>query len=138
MLAALVMVGLGAVTVSGGLGAIARWRQAGRERELVVSWKRLGSALEKASARLGLDASKAPDPWVLASAPSDTLVSAGVDTLEAKVWKELSRRGREQGMDSLREALRRDRERLGLALAHCREGTRSAPSKWFLVGYPER
>ena len=128
----------GAVAVSSGLGAVARWRQAGRERELVVSWKRLGQALERASSRLGLDASVAPDPWVLASAPSDSVIRAAVDSLDAKVWKELARRGGGKGMDSLRQALRRDRERLGLALAHCREGTRSIPSKWFLVGYPER
>lgn len=138
LLATFALLGVGAITVASGLGALARWRQAGRDRELVVSWKRLGQALDRAAGRLGLDASTAPDPWALASAPTDSVARAGVDSLEARVWKELARRGREKGMDSLREDLRRDREKLGLALAHCREGTRSIPAKWFLVGYPER
>ena len=127
-----------AIAILCGLGAIARWRQAGRERELVVSWKRLGMALDRASARLGLDASAAPDPWEIAAAPTDSVIRAGVDSLDAKVWKELARRGKEKGIDSLREDLRRNRERLGLALAHCREGKKAIPAKWFLVGYPQR
>jgi hypothetical protein len=121
-----------------GYGALVRWRQSGRERELVLSWVRLGQGLVAASSRLGLDAAKAPEPWDLSSAPVDSVVRHRVDTLEAKVWKDLERRGREKGLDSLREALRRSRERAGLALAHCREGTRSAPSRWFLAGYPKR
>lgn len=132
------LAGIGAIAVCGGLGALARWRQANRERELVVSWKRLGRSLESAASRLGLDASAAPTPWVLASAPTDSVTRAGVDSLEARVWKELAHRGREKGMDSLREDLRREREQVGLAMAHCREGTRSIPAKWFLQGYPER
>jgi hypothetical protein len=121
-----------------GYGALVRWRQAGRERELVLSWVRLGQGLVAASSRLGLDAAKAPEPWDLSSAPVDSVVRRRVDTLEATVWKDLERRRHEKGLDSLQEALRRSRERAGLALAHCREGTRSAPSKWFLAGYPER
>ena len=121
-----------------GYGALVRWRQAGREWELVLSWVRLGQGLVAASSRLGLDAAKAPEPWDLSSAPVDSVVRRRVDTLEATVWKDLERRRHEKGLDSLQEALRRSRERAGLALAHCREGTRSAPSKWFLAGYPER
>jgi len=132
---ALVVMCAGAV---GAYGTLVRWRQAGRERELARSWVRLGQNLVAASSRLGLDAEKAPEPWDLSSAPVDSVVRRRVDDLEAKVWKDMERRGREKGLDSLREALRRSRERAGLALAHCREGTKSAPSKWFLAGYPER
>jgi hypothetical protein len=119
-------------------GALVRWRQAGRERDLALSWVRLGRSLVAASSQLGLDVSNAPQPWELASAPVDSMVRRRVDTLEASVWKAMERQGRKKGLDSLREALRRSRETAGLALAHCREGTRSAPSRWFLAGYPKR
>ena len=121
-----------------GMGTLARSRQATRERQLVVAWKHMGQSLVSAAGRLGLDAHRAPDAWELAVAPSDTQVQARVDSLETRIWKELTERQREPGMDSLREVLRRDRERLGLALAHCREGTRSFPSRWFLAGFPMR
>jgi len=119
-------------------GALVRWRQAGRERELALSWVHLGQNLVQASSRLGLDVANAPEPWELSSAPEDSSVRSRVDTLEAKVWKAMERQARKKGLDSLREALRRSREKTGLALAHCREGTKSAPSRWFLAGYPRR
>lgn len=121
-----------------GMGTLARSRQATRERQLVVAWKQMGLALVSAADRLGLDARKAPDAWELAAAPSDALVQSRVDSLESRIWKELSERKGGHGIDSLRETLRRDRERLGLALAHCREGTHSIPSRWFLAGFPSR
>jgi len=119
-------------------GTLVRLRQAGRERELALSWVRLGQNLVAASSHLGLGAEEAPEPWELSSAPVDSVVRRRVDSLEAKVWKEMERKGRDKGLDSLRESLRRSRERAGLALAHCREGTKSAPSRWFLAGFPKR
>ena len=121
-----------------GMGTLARSRQATRERQLVVAWKTMGLSLISAAGRLGLDAQNAPDAWDLAQAPSDSVVQTRVDSLESHVWKELSDRKGETGIDSLREALRRDRERLGLALAHCREGTHSFPTKFYLRGFPQR
>jgi hypothetical protein len=126
------------VLVGIGSAAISRTRQAHRERELVLAWKTMGWSLNRAASRLGLDCSKCPDAWDLASAPSDTAVQARLDSLEARVWRQMGERKGERGLDSLREGLRRDREHLGLALAHCRQGTRSIPSKWFLAGFPSR
>jgi len=115
-----------------------RLRQAEREKELTVSWEGLGTSLRIAATRLGVDESGSPDAWELSRAPSDPGVQARLDSLEARVWRELGRRGRGSGLDSLREGLRRQREHQGLALAHCRAGTASAPARWVLWGYPRR
>ena len=115
-----------------------RFLQAEHEKELTVSWEGLGTSLRMAAARLGVDGSGSPDAWELSLAPSDPVVQVRLDSLEAKVWRELARRGRGAGMDSLREGLRRARERQGLALARCRAGTGSVPSRWVLWGYPRR
>jgi hypothetical protein len=115
-----------------------RFRQAEHEKELTVSWVRLGQTIQGAAVRLDVDASDFPGAWEFRRGPDDPVLRARVDSLDARVWRELARRGRQSGLDSLREVLRRDRERLALALAQCREGTRSAPSRWVLLGYPRR
>jgi hypothetical protein len=115
-----------------------RFRQAEHEKDLTLSWVHLGRTVHDASLRLGVEASDFPEVWELHRAADDPLVRARLDSLDARVWRELARRGREHGLDSLREALRRDREQVALALAHCRSGTRSAPSRWVLMGYPRR
>jgi hypothetical protein len=126
--------------LAGGANAVvrARVRQARRERALVEAWVALGVGLRGSASRLGVDLGNAPDSWELSKAPSEPSVQARVDSLESRVWAELSRRGRGSNLDSLREALRRDRENEALALAHCREGTGSRIYGWILWGYPPR
>jgi hypothetical protein len=115
-----------------------RFRQAGSELELADSWVHLGRSVHEAADRLDVDAKDLPGAWELSRAADDSLVRMRLDSVDARVWRELARRGGKSGLDSTREALRRDREQVALALAECRVGTRSAPSRWVLLGYPRR
>lgn len=120
-----------------------RARQALLDRELVQSWQRLGNGLSAALARLDQPADPALDPQSLAFAVSDTAIQARlgklgdrVDSLCAAPAGAVANSRPE--LDSMREALRRDRQGLGLAIANYRGERRSFLGAWLLAGYPER
>lgn len=132
-IAAVVAMGIGAA----GWVVLQRWQQVNRERELRLAWVEIGRSLVRADARFHLNEADFPDEWELLRAADDTNIVRRLDSAEQRIWKTISKRPKENGIDSLREALRRQRERQGLALAHCR-GNRSSWGKWILAGFPER
>lgn len=122
-----------------GWAVLARYRQVQREHELALAWIDLGHALDRTTVRLNLPREGFPDAWELTRAAESPDVQARLDSAEARIWQAVS----EQkppfvGADSLREDLRRKRERQGLALAHCRTGREGWVGHWALRGFPNR
>lgn len=129
------------------IGAVAaayhlRSRQSELDRELSQSWLELGDGLDRAAAFLRDSTRTGLDPELLSKAAGDTAVQARLESLGSRVDSICRNRGGLRGdsgsIDSLRESIRRDRERVGLVLAHYREERHSLLGKWLLKGFPER
>lgn len=126
-----------------GLGALhLRARQAMLDQELSQSWQDLATDLAAASAVLGESADPALEPERLASVASDTALQNRLgrrgDRLDSLCRSRAGRRQSGPDLDSLREAVRRGRERVGLAVANYRGERHSFPGTWVLKGFPER
>jgi len=124
------------------IGALAaayhlRARQSELDQELSMSWLKLGRGLDAASAFLRDSSRLDLGPDALAKAAVDTAVQARLEGFGARIDSICRKRGGAQ-VDSLRESIRRDRERVGLVLAHYREERHSLLGKWILKGFPER
>lgn len=119
-----------------------RSRQALLDREITHSWQILGEGLRGACGRLGV----APDPALearsLLGILSDSLAQARIDSIGNHLdsaCRTMASSGKDAvAFDSIRESVRRDRERLGLALARYREERNSVLGGWLLEGFPER
>jgi len=131
----------------GGLGCAAaafhlRSRQAILDQELSHAWQDLALGLREAGVRLGEPVAPELDPRRLASILSDTAAQSRLDAIGSRLDSICRIRSDAAavagGLDSLREAVRRDRERLGLALARYREERRSFLGRRLLAGFPDR
>lgn len=128
-----------------GSGAVAirmRSHQAVLDQELSQAWLQLGTGLRAATDFLG----EAPDPQLdanrLSDAKTDTASQARLGAIGSRI-DSLCRASDSLDidaatLDSLRESIRRDRERVGLALAHYRGERQSFLGKWLLRGFPDR
>lgn len=119
-----------------------RSRQAILDQELSHAWQRLALGLRDACARLDEPVDQALDPRRLADILSDTAAQSRLDAVGSRLDSICRNRsgapGVPGGLDSLREAVRRDREQLGLALARYREERNSFLGKKLLRGFPDR
>lgn len=118
-----------------------RARQAILDQELSHAWQRLALGLRAACARLEEPVDQALEPRRLADILSDTAAQSRLDAIGSRldsICRDRSGASSSGGLDSLREAVRRDREQLGLALARYREERRSFLGRRLLVGFPER
>ncbi len=132
----------------GALGAVAaafhlRSRQAVLDQELSHAWQNLALGLREACARLDEPVDPALDPRRLADILSDSAAQSRIDAIGSRLDSICRNRSVAEsasggGLDSLREAVRRDRERLGLALASYREERRSFLGRRLLQGFPDR
>ena len=119
-----------------------RSRQARLDQELSQAWMRLGSGLRDAAQFVHLASDPVFEPRELAMAASDSSIQARLDLIGNRidsVCRAEDGKGRDsESLDSLRESVRRDRERLGLALARYREEKDSFLGKRLLAGFPTR
>lgn len=119
-----------------------RARQSFLEQELSQSWQDLGAGLATALHRLDVPADSMLDPQRLADAVTDTTIQAHLGALGDRIdslCREIQRTGSDRlDFDSLRESLRRDRQKLGLAIANYRGERHSLLGDWVLWGFPER
>jgi hypothetical protein len=128
----------------GGVGSAIhlRARQSDLEQELSQAWQDLGAGLAAALHRLEAPADPLLDPQRLADAVVDTSIQSHLGALGDRIdslCREIRRTGSERmDFDSLRESLRRDRQKLGLAIANYRGERRSLLGEWVLWGFPER
>lgn len=138
MLPVLTVVGATLVALVAG-AILLRWQQVGRERELSQSWRQVGRVLDQAAVALSLSREGFPDAWEMGRAADDERVRTRLDSAEARIWRAVSnRRPPWPSADSLREVLRRARERQGLALADCRTNRDSWLGSRVLEGFPRR
>lgn len=126
-----------------GLGALhLRARQALLDQELSQAWQDLATDLAAASTLLGEPPDPALEPERLGSVVSDTALQNRLgrrgDRLDSLCRSRTGRKESGADLDSLREAVRRGRERVGLAVANYRGERRSFPGAWVLQGFPER
>jgi len=119
-----------------------RSRQSELDRELSQSWLNLGAGLDAAAVYLDDSIRTGLEPELLSKAASDTFVQARLEGMGSRIDSICRQRGGSPGdsgrIDSLRESIRRDRERVGLALARYREERHSWMGRTLLQGFPER
>ncbi len=119
-----------------------RARQALLEQELSQSWQDLATGLSAAAALLGEPADPVLEPENLASVAADTVLQGRLgrrgDRLDSLCRSRRGTPGSGPDLDSLREAVRRGRERVGLAIANYRGDRHSFPGTLVLKGFPER
>lgn len=119
-----------------------RSRQVGLEQELSQAWQRLGIGLRDAARHLHRPSDSVFDPRELARAASDTAIQSRLGAIGNRLDSICRARDgagkNSESLDSLRESVRRDRERLGLALARYREEKNSFLGKRLLAGFPTR
>ncbi len=128
-----------------GAGAAAfhvRSQQALLDQEVFQAWQRLGAGLTAAERWLDQPVDTALDPQKLNAAVTDTAKQARLGVIGDRI-DSLCRTGvrtgsTSSGYDSLREAVRRDREHLGLAIANYRGKRHSFLGEMLLSGFPER
>ena len=135
---ALLVAGIGCVAAAFHL----RSRQAILDQELTHAWQDLALGLREAGARLDEPVDPALDPRRLVDILSDTAAQSRLDAIGSRLDSicriQSDAAAVDGGLDSLREAVRRDRERLGLALARYREERRSFLGRRLLAGFPDR
>ena len=119
-----------------------RSRQDQLDLELSQAWQTLGLDLRNAGRFLDQPSDQALDPARLTGAAGDTLLQARLGEIGARLDSicrfESAQGFNSEGLDSLRESVRRDRERLGLSLARYRQERHSLLGRWVLKGFPVR
>ncbi len=138
LLVALLVAALGSAAAAFHL----RSRQAVLDQELSHAWQRLGLGLRDACVRLGEPVEDALDSQRMANILADTAAQSRLDAIGTRLDSICRSRsdvpGVPAGLDSLREAVRRDREHLGLVLARYREERHSFLGEKLLRGFPDR